>query len=178
MMSDFRYRLRSLFRRNAVEQELEDELRFHFENQVERYVRSGLSEEEAKRRARVTFGGHGQVQEECRDARGVSMIETTAQDVRYAFRTLRKNPAFAIVAIGTLALAIGANTAIFSVIDAVILRPLAYKDPSRLVQLADGTTYSDFLAWKSQNQVFSDMAAYLPAGRTVSSNSHRHQRRA
>jgi predicted permease len=92
------------------------------------------------------------------------MIETTVRDIRYALRTLRKNPAFAIVTVGTLALAIGANTAIFSVIDAVILRPLGYKDPSRLVPLVDGTTYSDFLAWKSQNRVFSDMAAYYRLG--------------
>jgi len=91
MLNDLIFRLRSLFRRRVVEAELDDELRFHFERQVEKYVQSGLRREEARRRVRLEFGGLDQVKEECRDARGVSFFETTIQDVRYGVRMLRKN---------------------------------------------------------------------------------------
>lgn len=164
MLSDLLFRLRSLFRRNAVEQELEEEIASHLKRQIESYVRSGLSQAEAEQRARIAFGGPEQVKEACRDARGVSMIETTAQDVRHALRNLRKSPSFTIIGVGTLALAIGANTAIFSVIEAVILRPLSYQNPARLALLSDGTTYTDYLAWKSQNRSFEDMAVYYRVG--------------
>jgi len=160
MLNDLFYRLRALFRRNTLERDLDEELRFHFDEQVEKHVKSGLSRAEAVRRARLAFGGMEQVKEECRDARGVSAIETTAQDVRYAVRTLRKSPAFSGIAAVTLAIGIGANTAIFSVIEAVMLRPLPYKDPGRLAVSTDGITYSDFEAWKSQSRAFEDIAVY------------------
>jgi hypothetical protein len=170
--SDLLYRLRALLRRKAVEGELDDELRFHFERQVEKYVAAGMARAEAERRARMEFGGVESIKEECREARGVSVIETTAQDVRYAVRTLRKSPAFTVIAAVTLALGIGANTAIFSVIEAVILRALPYKDPGRLVRfegdarsgplsgIDSSVTYADFEAWKSQSRAFEDVAAY------------------
>jgi putative ABC transport system permease protein len=133
MLSDLLYRLRAVFRRDAVERELHDELRFHIERQIEQYVQRGLTREEARRRVRAEFGGLDQVTEECRDARGVSVVDETLRNLRYAGRTLRKRPAFAIVAIVTLALGIGANSAVFSAINAILLRPLPFPDGDRLM---------------------------------------------
>jgi predicted permease len=127
--------MRALFRRQDAETELDDELRAHFDHQVNKYVQSGLAPEEAKRRATLEFGGLDQVKEECRDARGVRFIETTIQDLRYGFRQLRRNPGFTAVAVLTLALGIGANTAIFSFLDALLMRSLPVAHPESLVVL-------------------------------------------
>jgi predicted permease len=135
MFSDLLFRLRALFRRNKVEAELDEELRSHFENQVEKLVASGLPREEARRRARLEFGGHEQLKEECRDAQGVSLIETLWQDIRYGLRILGRTPVITGVAILSLALGIGANTAIFSLIDTVMLRILPVQRPEELVQV-------------------------------------------
>jgi predicted permease len=135
VFSDLLYRLRSLFRRGTVEAETDAELRFHFEQQVEKYINSGFTRDEATRRARLAFGGYEQLKEECREARGVNLIETLVQDVRYGLRILRRTPVITAVAVLSLALGIGANTAIFSLIDTVMLRILPVHKPEELVQL-------------------------------------------
>ncbi len=133
VLSDLLYRFRALLRRQSMETELDEELRAHLEHQVEKYVQSGVPVEEARRRARLEFGGLDQVKEECRDARGVGFIETLIHDLRYSVRTLAKNPAFTTVTVLTLALGIGVNTAIFSLINAVMLKSLPVRQPEQLV---------------------------------------------
>jgi predicted permease len=151
-----------------MEAELDEELRAHFENQVERYVGSGLPREEAARRARLEFGGLDQVKEECRDTRGVNLIETTIQDVRYGLRMLRKNVGFTAVAVLTLALGIGASTAIFSVAYPVLVNPYPYKGADRMVHFTiagkgderDWYSADEFRAVRDQNRVFDGLVAY------------------
>lgn len=171
MISDLVFRLRALFRRKSMEEEMDDELRAHFERQVDKYVNSGLPREEALRRVRLEFGGLEQVKEECRDARGVNFIETTLQDIRCSVRMLRKTPGFTFVAILTLALGVGANTAIFSVVNGVLLRPLAYPEPQRLMMLYEkssdfdrnSVSYPNFLDWRREQRSFQDLAAFDPS---------------
>jgi predicted permease len=176
MLNDFFFRLRCLFRRDVAEAELEDELRFHKDQQLERYMKSGLSKTEALRRIRMSFGSLDQVKEKCRDAWGTHLLETLIQDLGYGSRVLRKSPGFTLIALVTLALGIGANTAIFSVLYGILLRPLPYKDASRLIMLQETTpkvgtvsvSYPNFLDWRAQNSAFSELAAVNSVGFNLS----------
>jgi putative ABC transport system permease protein len=172
MLKDLFFRLRSVFRRETVESEMEEELRFHSERQIEKYLKTGMRRDEARRRVRMDFGGLEQVKEECRDARGVALVETVAQDLRYGWRTLLKSPGFAAAALFTLALGIGANTAIFSVVYGLLLQPLPFRDAARLVLLHETTpkvgdvsvSYPNFQDWRAQSHTFSEMAAVSNVG--------------
>jgi len=160
--------LRRLFARNRLEADLDKELRFHFESQIADKVRSGVPENEARRLTRLEFGGIEQIKETCREQRGTLFLETALQDVFFAFRQLRRNPGFAIAAVAALTLGIGANTAVFSVVNAVLLKPLTYPDPGRIVRFLytspkgsiAGASPVDFNIWRAQTSVFEDVAAY------------------
>ena len=126
MLSDLRFRLRAIFRRDAMERELDDELRFHIERETEKYVGAGMSHEEAQRKARIAFGGVGRFKEETREARGIALIEALAQDLRYALRGMRMRPGFTAAIVITLGLGIGANAAMFGIVDRLMFRAPAY----------------------------------------------------
>jgi predicted permease len=158
------------FRRGLTEKHLDAELRFHLEQQIADYIAAGITPEEARRRARLEFGGIDQVKEECRDVGTAHLLETLAQDVRYGLRMLRKNPGFTAAAVITLALGIGANTAIFAVVNSFLLRPLPVREPGQLVVIASKerhsrfphrVSYPDYVDLRRQVKVFGDVVAYM-----------------
>jgi predicted permease len=164
---------RSWVKRRGWERQMDAEFQFHLDNQIRDYMRAGLSREEAELRARREFGSMELAKDECRDERPLEMLDHAVRDVRYAFRSLRKSPVLAAAAIMTLALGIGANTAIFSVFDSVVLAPLPYHEPDRLVLIAlynrtlkspTALSYPDFLDWLRGSRSFEQMAAYTPQG--------------
>jgi hypothetical protein len=158
-----------------LEQDLGREVLFHIEERVSALKSTGLSEEEARRSVRQELGGIEQVKEECRDARGVAWLETTVQDLHFGLRTCRKNPGSTTLAVLTLALGIGANTAIFGLLNAVLLRNLPVPQPNQLVLFGNGTwvgsqdtlpnrswqlfSYPFYNEFWQKNRVFSNVAA-------------------
>ena len=177
----FIHRLRGLFLKRKLEQELEDEIRAHLDMQIEDNLRQGMSPDEARYEALRKFGGVEQVKESYRDRRSLSVVDSTLQDLRYALHMLRRSPGFAVVAILLLALGIGGNTALFSIVDAVFLKSLPVKDPEQLVMLthtthvmrlmsADGFFYGNYKRFRDQDQTLSGVLAYHPLRLTVSVN--------
>ena len=162
---------RNLFRRHKVEEALDAEIRSSVELLAEEKMKQGLPQSEAWREALIELGGVEQVKEEVRAARAGRFLGDFTRDLRFAFRTLAKSPGFTTVAVLTLALGIGANTAIFTVVNGVLLNPLPYPDANRLVALSErlhefpefAISYPDFLDWRKMNHSFTSLAAYRHA---------------
>ncbi len=165
-------RLLALARQRRLDGELDDEILAHLEMAERDGLARGLSPEEARRAARVAFGGVDQVKEEHRDRRSDRIVATFLRDVRYALWSLRRNPGFAIAAIGVLALGMSANTAMFSVVDAVLLKPLPYPEPERMVTVGESDVYMgastlNFVDWRRLSHSFAALSAEGPATAAV-----------
>lgn len=166
-----RLRLRSVFSRANVEQELDEELRYHLDRQIEANMEAGMNHREARLCALREFDGFDQRKEECRDMRGLNLMDGLLQDLRFALRQLGKNPGFTATAILLPALGLCASVAIFAFVDAALIKPLPYPGPDRLVGVYESTpecrkcnlSFLDFLDWNRMNTVFTALAAY---GRT------------
>jgi predicted permease len=160
-------RLRSLFHRQAADEELDEELRDHIEQKTRQYVAQGVPPQEARRCARLEMGGLEKGKEECRDARRITWLQDLVQDVHYGLRILRKSPGVTVVVVIALALGVGANTAIFSVVNGFLLRPLAVSSPEQITVLAiqqkdapvgsSGFSYPEFVDFRQQANTFSDI---------------------
>jgi len=170
MLNDLLFRVRSLLRRGGIERELDDELQFHLARQVEKEIQAGIPPAEARRRAQIALGGLEQTKDSCREARGTAAFEAAVQDIRYALRGLRKSPAFTSVAVLSLALGIGANTAIFTLMNALMLRSLPVRAPGELYRIApagqagilEGSNFRLYETMRDQSQSFSGVLLYNP----------------
>ncbi|HYW43598.1 MAG TPA: ABC transporter permease [Bryobacteraceae bacterium] len=160
--------------RQGIAEDLAEEIQSNLQMKTESYIERGMAPEKARAAARRHFGNTTGVAESARDAWGFSSLESLFMDVRYGFRAMRRAPAFSVVVILTFALGVGVNTAIFSVVNAVLLKPLPYPDSERLVRLGEATAKADFSVswgnfkyWRESNHTFEDMAAYQFTGRTL-----------
>src|SRR5262245_32585130 len=169
-------RLRALFRRESVLQDIEEELRVHVEMETETNIKRGMAPDEARAAALKSFGDLVRNTERGYDVRGGGWLETLWQDLRYGARMLMKNPGFTVVVVITLALSIGANGAIFSVVNATLLRPLPYDDPDRLIMIREtklpefrdfSVGPGNFVDWKKQNTVFGRLVAMSGSSLTL-----------
>jgi putative ABC transport system permease protein len=170
MLKTVRRRFRALFRRAQVERDLDEELRYHLDRETEKYVALGMSPDVARRQALVVFGGVERTKEDHRDGRRVRWLTDAIGDAHYAVRTLARSPALASAAIVTLALGIGATTAIFSAVNAVVLRPLPFPAPDRLVMLWEknpdrgwykqSTAPANMFDWRDQVRAFAKVGGY------------------
>src|SRR5690349_6873637 len=169
-----RWRLRSLFRRPNADSELEAEFRFHLDQSIAETSSAGVSPEEARLAARRVIGGIAQCKEECRDMRRINFVEDLVQDLRYTIRSLAKSPGFTGVVVATLALGVGANIAIFTIVHGVLLRPLDYPKPDQLMYLtaeapAIGGTRNalsapEYIEFRQMNRSFAVVGAYSTGG--------------
>src|SRR5262249_52015802 len=174
ILDKVRLRLRSLCRRPNVDFELEAELRFHLDQLIEENLSSGMPPEEARRAAQRMIGGIAQWEEECRDMRRVNFVEDLVQDIRYTIRSLAKSPGFTGVVVATLALGIGANIAIFTIVRGVLLRPLDYPKPDRLMYLTaeapviggvlNALSAPEYIEFRKMNRSFAEVGAYSTGG--------------
>lgn len=172
-----RVRARALFRYRRVEQDLHDELRGHLDRHIEELIADGMPADAARTEALRAFGSFAQAQESCRDARGVRALAELWQDVRYGLRMMRRTPGPVAVIVLTLAVAIGANTALFSVFDAVLLKALPFPNPDRLVVITEDTptgrggpvSYPDFLDWRARQSTFEHLAVSMVIGGVLTS---------
>ncbi len=166
-LKSFLRRVQGLWRSETIHQEITDELQFHIDMRVEENIQRGMSPDEARRDAERSFGNFTRIKEQGYDVRGGQWLEAVWQDLRYSARMLRKQPGFTVIAVLTLALGIGANTAVFSIVNAVLLRPLPYQAPERLMILRESVSggvnstvsYPNFADWRAQNTVFASIAA-------------------
>ena len=174
---EFVMRVRGLVQRRSMENRLDDEMRFHLDMLTEQHVRAGLSPAEARRKALTAFGGTERFKDDARDEYRSRLLDELGQDIRYAARVVRRNPGFGVAAVLTFALGIGASTAIFSVVHGVLLRPLPYADPDRLVVVWERqpgrgndrnvVSVPNFEAWRSRARSFERMAGLVPLPATI-----------
>lgn len=165
LLTWFRFLAARLLHGSQIEEDMEEELRSHIQHRADDLERSGLNRAEAERRACIEFGGDGRFKEECREAQGANFIETLVRDVRFSLRVLRKSPGFTIVAVLTLALAIGANAVVFGILNGLILRPLNVPRADNLWGTAYGDnptwqSYPNYLDLRDRNRSFEDLAAF------------------